>query len=730
MSDIDREKRKLEEVLEVYEQRLGESEFLAGNKFTLADLVHLPNTHHIVTSDKFAYLYDSRKNVQRWWNTISSRDSWQQVVRDMQTVEEQNQIEELEQEQLEQQWLWETEPPPTSGRRILRMDPRQQTGTESRTILVPPPSGGAEASSLFTVQQEQQPLPAETTSHAPKQRKESNFFTTTEKTPAPSKQRTPTTQEPLSSVQRTTSNFFTPATPPTTTKVSPKTDKDKASSKDTSSPTKTSQRSSIEIPDELHRSDFYKATNHTGEAATHTKPNPQEASKTSDSVFQARQTGEAVAPSKSNPRSPTSAQSTTSSFFTPPTTNTMPRRANTDKSTSKDASSPTEPSQGSSKQAPDKLHLSDFYKANSHADKTAVITKPTPKGASKTSDRISAPRQTSEVVAPDKPSPGSTKNPSGIDGPDFSESERKPTSVDTRTAAQRDAGTSGPEAGERPSNQRSVVQAPYAQRPSEQAKKVTYDQRGASQFPEHVAAKDIKGETAPQVRYRDVKDSTKEAREADQKRDASATTREVPSGSQIIPQQSKAPPTSLKASDLSPVQEEYEDAQGEDERFSTKRLRKMLEKSDPAAPKSQPTDLQTPPIQEETPSIFKNPSYVQNRKGQAGNSSANGKNDGIPTNGTGDPGTRLPDTPSTADATRATSPPKRALAPDGRGASATEPRKLSSINEQQPAPPMPSQSPTTAGILSSAFLNLIDPLIISHTTRMLNIPPIMVVKHS
>ncbi|KAM0858927.1 hypothetical protein ACQ4PT_047524 [Festuca glaucescens] len=515
MSDIDREKRKLEEVLEVYEQRLGESEFLAGNKFTLADLVHLPNTHHIVTSEKFAYLYDSRKNVQRWWNTISARDSWQQVVKDMQSVEEQNQIEELEQQQLEEEWQWETEPPPTSGRRILHINPRQQTGTESRTVLVPPPNGGAISSSSFTVQQEQQPLHTETTSHgetSPNHRKGSNFFTTTDKTPAPSKPKTSTPQKPPSSVEGTRSNFFTPASPPTTTKVSPKTNNEKSTSKDASPATRPSQGLSKESPDE---------------AATHTKPTSQEASKTSDRDFQARQTGEVVAPhklhlgsdkapqentpEKSTQKSPSSVQNTRSSFFTPATTK-MPQRTNTDKSTYKDASSPTIPSQGSSK------------------------------------------------------------------------------------------------------------------------------------------------------------DSIKEAREADQKRSASATTRELPSGSQNIPQQSKASPN-LKASDLSPMQEEFEDTQGEDEWFSTKRLRKMIEQSDPEVLKAQSTDLQTHPTQEETPSISKKPSYVQDRKGQAGNNPTDGKTDGIPSTGTRDPGTPStgtsdPGTPTTADARRATSPPKGAAQDD------------------------------------------------------------------
>ncbi|XP_044974643.1 nascent polypeptide-associated complex subunit alpha, muscle-specific form-like isoform X1 [Hordeum vulgare subsp. vulgare] len=469
-SDIDREKRKLEEVLEVYEQRLGESEFLAGNKFTLADLVHLPNTHHIVTSDEFAYLYDSRKNVQRWWNAISGRDSWQQVVRDMQDVEEQYQMEELEQQQqLEQQWQWQPEgpePPAAYGGRTIRIDPRKQAGMESRTILVPPPGSGTISSSSFTVQ----PLPAETTSHGPNspgKMKESNFFPTTEKTPAKSKQRNPTTQKKpaASSVETTTSNFFTPAAPPSTTKMSQRTDADKP--------------------------------------------------------------------------------------------------------TSKDASSPTRPSQGSSKKAPDKLHLSD--------DEAATLSKPM-----------------------------------------LSQEARKPTD-----------------------------KTPYSQQPSEQAKKAAADQKDAAHLPKHVAFRDIQNETAPQARSRGAKDSTKEGREADQKRAATALTRELPPGSQNTPQ---APSADPKPSDSAPMKE---GANNEDDRFSTKRLRKMLEESDPAVLKPQSTDMQPPPVQAD--------------------------------------GARDPRTPVTADERRATSPPKGGVAGDDRGAS--PPRKSPSANERQSSPQMPSQSP-------------------------------------
>ncbi|CAA6656042.1 unnamed protein product [Spirodela intermedia] len=79
--------RKLSEVLDVYEQRLGESEFLAGDEFTMADLFHLPNSHHLVVSGlshsahpEVSELFSSRRNVRRWWEAISGRPSWKNVV--------------------------------------------------------------------------------------------------------------------------------------------------------------------------------------------------------------------------------------------------------------------------------------------------------------------------------------------------------------------------------------------------------------------------------------------------------------------------------------------------------------------------------------------------------------------------------------------------------------------------------------------------------------------------
>ncbi|CAL9194873.1 unnamed protein product [Musa hybrid cultivar] len=74
-------------VLDVYEHRLRESKYLAGDEFTLADLSHLPNTHYLVNSRQWNHLFNSRKNIQRWWEKISNRPSWTKVVAMLNEVE-------------------------------------------------------------------------------------------------------------------------------------------------------------------------------------------------------------------------------------------------------------------------------------------------------------------------------------------------------------------------------------------------------------------------------------------------------------------------------------------------------------------------------------------------------------------------------------------------------------------------------------------------------------------
>ncbi|KAH9625463.1 hypothetical protein KSS87_008126 [Heliosperma pusillum] len=77
---IDQSKAKLAKVLDVYEKRLGDSRYLAGDEFSLADLSHLPNTQYLVNGTDVEEVFMSRGNVGRWWGEISSRESWKMVV--------------------------------------------------------------------------------------------------------------------------------------------------------------------------------------------------------------------------------------------------------------------------------------------------------------------------------------------------------------------------------------------------------------------------------------------------------------------------------------------------------------------------------------------------------------------------------------------------------------------------------------------------------------------------
>ncbi|CAI9755812.1 unnamed protein product [Fraxinus pennsylvanica] len=77
---IKQNEEKLGKVLDVYENRLGESGYLAGDEFTLADLSHLPMLHYLVNQCGRGELLTSRKNVGRWWDEISSRETWKKVI--------------------------------------------------------------------------------------------------------------------------------------------------------------------------------------------------------------------------------------------------------------------------------------------------------------------------------------------------------------------------------------------------------------------------------------------------------------------------------------------------------------------------------------------------------------------------------------------------------------------------------------------------------------------------
>lgn len=76
---VEEEKAKLARVLDVYEERLKESNYLGGNKFTSADLTHLPNLYCLFGTP-LKKLFEERPRVSAWSRDILSRPAWNKVV--------------------------------------------------------------------------------------------------------------------------------------------------------------------------------------------------------------------------------------------------------------------------------------------------------------------------------------------------------------------------------------------------------------------------------------------------------------------------------------------------------------------------------------------------------------------------------------------------------------------------------------------------------------------------
>ncbi|XP_043716318.1 glutathione S-transferase-like [Telopea speciosissima] len=76
---VEKNQKKLGEVLDVYEARLSKSKYLGGDEFTLADLHHLPTMHYLMgTSTK--ELFEARPHVSAWAKDILARPAWTKTV--------------------------------------------------------------------------------------------------------------------------------------------------------------------------------------------------------------------------------------------------------------------------------------------------------------------------------------------------------------------------------------------------------------------------------------------------------------------------------------------------------------------------------------------------------------------------------------------------------------------------------------------------------------------------
>ncbi|KAL5983819.1 hypothetical protein ACLOJK_017914 [Asimina triloba] len=73
---------KLEKVLDVYEERLSKTQYLAGDFYSLADLNHIPYVHYLTKTPK-AHVISSRPHVNAWWERIASRPATKKVIQGM-----------------------------------------------------------------------------------------------------------------------------------------------------------------------------------------------------------------------------------------------------------------------------------------------------------------------------------------------------------------------------------------------------------------------------------------------------------------------------------------------------------------------------------------------------------------------------------------------------------------------------------------------------------------------
>jgi len=71
---------ELEKVLDVYEKRLEDFLYIGGDKFSIADISHIPYVNHLLRCG-FKDLFKSRPNVYKWIKRIMKRDAVENVLK-------------------------------------------------------------------------------------------------------------------------------------------------------------------------------------------------------------------------------------------------------------------------------------------------------------------------------------------------------------------------------------------------------------------------------------------------------------------------------------------------------------------------------------------------------------------------------------------------------------------------------------------------------------------------
>ncbi|KAJ0966790.1 hypothetical protein J5N97_023707 [Dioscorea zingiberensis] len=79
-AEVEAAVEKLGAVLDIYDRQLSKTKYLAGDRFTLADLTHIPATMYVVGKCGLSQLIDDREHVEAWWKDITNRPAVKRVI--------------------------------------------------------------------------------------------------------------------------------------------------------------------------------------------------------------------------------------------------------------------------------------------------------------------------------------------------------------------------------------------------------------------------------------------------------------------------------------------------------------------------------------------------------------------------------------------------------------------------------------------------------------------------
>ena len=70
---------KLEDVLDIYNERLSKNKYIAGNKFSIVDISHIPYTNYFIKCG-YENILKKYPHFYKWYNTVITRESVMKIL--------------------------------------------------------------------------------------------------------------------------------------------------------------------------------------------------------------------------------------------------------------------------------------------------------------------------------------------------------------------------------------------------------------------------------------------------------------------------------------------------------------------------------------------------------------------------------------------------------------------------------------------------------------------------